>query len=360
MNHVTQMRQARRSAASQLDKAKRRLATTEKQAREAAAAFQTAKEHVKTLTGTLTKIDEALKTVGETETPTKAKLGPKYTKIKAKAATKTGGKKPGPKAKAKPAKAAKRVNHSRAAEGRREVASGKRPPIKDTIAKVLGKRVMNSQQVYEAIKEKGQLPNSGDPRGYIGYLLSASKTIIKRGGKDVEVPLFERVPEKGRGFYKNRGVVNAKADSREIVNPKKAEPKKAAAKPAKAETPTKDGKRTVKCGKCGALGHNAKGHDKAVAAKETKAAPKAEAKTAEGKKTVKCGKCGALGHNAKGHDKFVAKNGGGKTATNGTNGHAEPATAEHVAAAEEKKDEDKSTDEILKEAGLDVAASPAL
>ena len=283
---------------------------------------------------------------------TKGKPGPKPKALKAAPKVKAPKGKPGPKPKAAKAVKAKAApsaarNQSRAAQGRREVASGKRLPIKEVIAKVLGKRVMNAQQVYEAIKEKGTLPNSGDPRGYIGYMLSASKATIKKGGKDVEVPLFERVPEKGRGFYKNRGVDASKASAALKAAPAKAvkaKPAKAAKTAPKAAAapkgPTnKDGKRTVTCKKCGKTGHNSKGHDRAVAAATmggsktpkavkpaAKTAPKAAAapKVVTGeKKTVTCKVCNTKGHNSKGHDRWASS----KALPAKTNGHATAAKA---------------------------------
>jgi hypothetical protein len=385
MNLITQIKAAKKTASAQMERAKKRLVKAEKNARAAAQEFQAAKEEMKTTTAALAKIDESLKAVGDGDS-TRAKPGPKP-----KAAAKPHHK-PGPKPKAKvkakakakvKAKAASKKAPSRAAQGRREVASGKRPPIKDVISKVLGNRVLHANEIYEAIKAKGQLPNSGDPRGYIGYLLSASKTTIKQGGKEVEVPLFERVHDKGRGFYKNRGV-SAKAATAKKATPApkaaaKAPAKKAAAPAKKAAAkaaPVKDGKRTVTCSKCGATGHNAKGHDRTVGgeakaapkpAKEPKAAKpaKTEPAKADGKRTVKCGKCGELGHNAKGHDRAMALREAAKSSpkasANGHHGAAEPAKPEK-AEPESKKDEeskadnDKTTDEILAEAGIDTGA----
>ena len=63
----------------------------------------------------------------------------------------------------------------------------------DGIRQVMGSEVMSTQEVYDALKAKGWLPNSTDPKGYVGYTLSAHK-------KD-----FDRVLEKGRGFYRLKG-----------------------------------------------------------------------------------------------------------------------------------------------------------
>ena len=125
----------------------------------------------------------------------------------------TPAKKPGPPktaaapapAKAEPKKAAakaapaakptKKSPKNRAAEGRRAVLAGERPNLKDAMKQVMGNKVMNSQQVYDDLKAKGWLPNSNDPKSYIGYSLSSMKTD------------FERVADKGRGFYRVKGSV---------------------------------------------------------------------------------------------------------------------------------------------------------
>ncbi len=388
---ITTLKAEHRKAAAELASANKRLTKADANVRSAAAELQSAREAVKTAEAKQQKYDHMLKM--EQGDSTKAKPGPKAapaakkTAVKAKPGPKpkAAKAKPGPKPKAAKAKAApkKSASVSRAAQGRREVASGKRPPIKEVISKVLGKRVLHANEVYEAIKAKGQLPNSGDPRAYIGYLLSASKTTVTRAGKDVEVPLFERVHEKGRGFYKNRGVAVSKGASKPAPAAKKAA--KPAAKPAPAKKtaakaepkkagPTKDGKRTVTCKVCGQPGHNSKGHDRAMAAAKAESKPKAETKTEpkpkaaaapkteDGKRTVKCGKCGALGHNAKGHDRAVAA--AAKSTTNGHGGAAKAAEAkvekaepEPAKAAEStKSDDEKSTDEILAEAGIDAPA----
>ena len=79
---------------------------------------------------------------------------------------------------------------SPAAEGRRAVAEGLRPPIKEALAKILGGKTMSIDEIFDGLKAKSWLPNSSDPRQYISYLLSTSKT------------RFERVASAGRGFYR--------------------------------------------------------------------------------------------------------------------------------------------------------------
>ncbi len=101
-------------------------------------------------------------------------------------------KKPGPKPKPKAEKEAapKTAGASRAAEGRRAVARGDRPSIKQAIVQVMGTDVCNAEEVYKRVEAKGWLPSASDPKVYIGYTLSSQKEI------------FDRVPAKGRGFYR--------------------------------------------------------------------------------------------------------------------------------------------------------------
>lgn len=155
----------------------------------------------------------------------KAKAAPKAPKAEAKPAKapkaqKTPKAPKAPKAEAKPAKtAAKKTagkgkgkgTQSLAAEGRRAVAEGLRPPIKDAIAKIMGGKTMSIDDIFEGLKSKSWLPNSSEPRQYIAYLLSTSKD------------RFERVASAGRGFYRVKS-----GDT-------KAEPVKAAPKAPKAE-----------------------------------------------------------------------------------------------------------------------------
>jgi hypothetical protein len=404
MSVYTQIKAEQKQCAAKMKTAQKRLAKTEAEIRAISTRLQAQRDVVKGLEGVQHKLDQQLK-LEEGGKPTEktrtgsAKPGPKP---KVHAAGVKTGKKPGPKPKAAKASKAKggAKASTRAAEGRRQVAQKLRPPIKDVIAKVLGKRVMNSQEVYEAIKEKGQLPNSNDPRGYIGYLLSASKD--KAGN-----PLFERVATKGRGFYKNQGTeVSAKATKAVKAKPVKAAkaakavkvkaaPAKKAAKAKaapKAKAAAKGEKRQNKCGKCAALGnevygHNSKGHDTWAAAQKAGPAPAKAAKPAKApkpakepkaakaapapgeKKSVKCGKCAALGkevfgHNAKGHDNWIAKQTPTAKPANGTTGAATPAEPEKAAPKAEApkaeaKPAEKTTDEILAEAGVDLSSSAA-
>lgn len=89
---------------------------------------------------------------------------------------KAAGRKP---KKAKPAV----VNNSRAAQGRREVADGKRPKIREAMREVMGTEVMNAQQIHDLLEERGWLPNSTSPLHYIRYLLSSLADFVRVEGR---------------------------------------------------------------------------------------------------------------------------------------------------------------------------------
>ena len=358
MNPITtQIKAAKKAALVQLERAKKNVAKTEANLHAAAKVHGEAKAQIGKAEAEVAKHDAVLKLYEETEpqqAASKAKPGPK---AKAAPVAKTASA-PAVKKTASTAKkaAAPAAGKSRAADGRREVLSGKRPPIKDVITKVLGNRVMNAVQVYEAIKAKGQLPNSSDPKGYIGYLLSGSKITDDKGQS---VPLWERVHEKGRGFYRNRATVPAKASktasaakAAPVAKTAKKTSVKAVTAPAKA-----DGKKTVKCKVCGTPGHNSLGHAKWSAQAGVKAAPAAKktaaktataakkaapaAKTSAKGKKQKCKVCGTEGHNSLGHTKWLAKQ------SNGAPAKAAPVakkTAASTAPAAAPKPKGKSPD----------------
>lgn len=117
-------------------------------------------------------------------------------------------------------KASKATVTARQVQGRRDVAEGKRPSLRDAVIKVMGNRVMSKDEVYEALKAKGWLPNSNQPLTYVGYTLSGTKLT---DGKH----LFERAA-KGRGYYQVR------ADYQTIMQVKAP-----AAKAPKAEKPAR-------------------------------------------------------------------------------------------------------------------------
>lgn len=154
----------------------------------------------------------------------KGKPGPKP-KAKAKPA------KPVKKAKAKPVKKGRkpRNKNPRAAEGRAAVARGDRPPIKEAVRTVMSNKTMNAGEILDLVKAKKWTPNANDPKGYIAYILSANKDT------------FERVPAKGRGFYRVLGANNGKpkAEAPAETKPAKGKPGPKP-KAAKAEADAKN------------------------------------------------------------------------------------------------------------------------
>jgi hypothetical protein len=149
----------------------------------------------------------------------KAKAVAKKAKKAAAAPKKTAtAKKPAPKKAAAAAKPSKSVS-SAVAEGRRAVARGDRPPMKEAIARVMGKSTLDAATVIKGLTEKGWLPNTAPEKTqqYISYILSSS------------VEVFERIE---RGKYKVKDGVTFVHKTRA---PKaKAAPAKAA---LKKETP---------------------------------------------------------------------------------------------------------------------------
>jgi colicin import membrane protein len=102
------------------------------------------------------------------------------------------------KAPAKPKKkASKAAVKEKAAEGRRAVARGERPPMRLGMAIVMGDKTMNAQQVVDGLNKKGWAPESDDPKGYVSYMLSSNRDT------------FERDESKGRGYYRVRSDVDA-------------------------------------------------------------------------------------------------------------------------------------------------------
>lgn len=135
------------------------------------------------------------------------------TKTTARAKTKTGGRKPGPVS----------AGTRRAQQGRREVLEGKRPPIKDAIKTILGDKTMSSTDIFEALKKRGWLPNSNNPRAYTSYVLSSNKEH------------FESVRGLGRGFYRViGGTSKGSSTAKKTTTAKKKSTAAAASAPAKA------------------------------------------------------------------------------------------------------------------------------
>lgn len=171
----------------------------------------------------------------------KGKPGPKP---KGKPAAETPAKpkgKPGPKPKAEKAskgETSKAAGKSRAAEGRRAVARGERPPIKQAMAQVMGGDTCNPAMVAERLAAKGWTPAAADPKTYCGYMLSSNKD------------MFERVPAKGRGFYRVKDGVSTAASTpaaapAPVATPAPAPAAKAEATEAKKEAPKEAPKAAV-------------------------------------------------------------------------------------------------------------------
>jgi uncharacterized C2H2 Zn-finger protein len=364
-----------------LERSKKNLMKTEKALQSATQMHADAKEQVAQDEVAARQLDDAYKALGSDGA----------------SASKDSKETPTPKGQAKAAST--KTVKSLATEGRREGSSGKRPSIKEIIKETLGNNVMSATQVYDAIKAKGQLPNSNDPRGYIGYLLSGSKTVDPSMGS---IPLWERVPEAGRGFYRNRGVKTTKVKTDtapKVESASKKATEKSTPKPRgkspdrknhilqlKQDNPSWNAPKIageVGCSAAYVYAVWGKGTPvKKVDAPKTlaKSAPAKSAapKTTDGKRTVKCTVCGQLGHNSRGHDKFVAKTHGtkvavephimvvDKTLTNGTKVAVEPhimvvdktlTNGSSEAKLEPAKVEAapaQTADEILAEAGIDL------
>jgi ribonuclease E len=127
----------------------------------------------------------------------------------------------------KPAKAAKPAKEVKAAKAEKPAKTGDRPTLVEAIKIVMGNKVMNAEAVLAALTEKGWAPGAQDKKTYTSYLLSSNKDV------------FERVPDKGRGFYRVADVkVKAAAPKAEAKAEVKAEAPKAEAKAeAKVEAP---------------------------------------------------------------------------------------------------------------------------
>lgn len=255
MTAIQTLKNARTLAAKEVESARKAHTKFKTQAETFNKAFTEVKATLLQAEVNLKALDDALKAMGETKAPAPAKIAERKTpKVQAKKAAKVHAA-PVKAAPAKTAKvAAKKVakiqaktktpkvqakkapkkSASRQAAGRREVAENKRPTIRDAMMKVMGTKVMSRQQVFDLLKAKGWLPNSNDPLGYVGYLLSATKA--KDGGH-----LFERVAEKGRGFYRVKQEAAAPVVAPAAPKAKRKYTKKAAAAP-KAAAPKAEAK----------------------------------------------------------------------------------------------------------------------
>jgi len=83
-------------------------------------------------------------------------------------------------ARAKRVKVSKVSSSSNAKKGRREVLQGKRPPMKEAVARVIGKRTMTATEIREGLRKRGWLPNTDKVQQYISYILSSTRDIFER------------------------------------------------------------------------------------------------------------------------------------------------------------------------------------
>jgi hypothetical protein len=177
--------------------------------------------------------------------PDIAKGGPKTKKVakktakKAKPAAKKAAKKKVAKKPAKkPAKPAakkkvakktakktakKAKGSAAAAAGRRAVARGDRPTLKEAMAKVMGSKVMSAGEIADGLEAKGWLPNSKDPRTYCLYTLSDNKDVFER----VERGRYK--VKAGITFEKGRVKKNGKPPAKAKANKKPAAKKRSEA-----------------------------------------------------------------------------------------------------------------------------------
>lgn len=143
----------------------------------------------------------------ENSTPptTKRAQAPKA-KTETSRVTNKGGKKAAARKsdpKTKTPRAAK-VPSNKISEGKQAVSRGERPKMKEAVATVIGKGQMSANEVVDALKTRGWLPDSENPRQYMSYVLSTHKDV------------FETV---GRGIYKVKsGVSFAKKANRKVDN----------------------------------------------------------------------------------------------------------------------------------------------
>jgi hypothetical protein len=131
------------------------------------------------------------KAAGKVSQPAKAATGKIDGRTKegraakaAAAAGKKAAKKTGKKAAKKTGKKAakKTANTSNAAEGRRAVARGDRPTMKEAIATVIGKATMGAAEVVEGLEKRDWVPNAAKIQQYVSFLLSNNKDVFERIG----------------------------------------------------------------------------------------------------------------------------------------------------------------------------------
>lgn len=143
-------------------------------------AAKTAKAAPKTKAAKKTAAKATKKTAKKAKAKAKAAAAPKAAKKKTAKATKKTAKAAAKSGKKGSKKASKAATNA-AAEGRRAVARGDRPPLKNALERAMGNK--GDFKVDDAIKEltaKNWMPNTKNPREYIGYILSSNNDLFER------------------------------------------------------------------------------------------------------------------------------------------------------------------------------------
>lgn len=92
-----------------------------------------------------------------------------------------------------------------------KIAVGKAPRLIDAIQMVMRNKKMKAQQIHEHLRNKGWLPNSKDPIGYIRFTLSSEGNIFQR--LDGERGVYQLDPS--NPYY--NGKLGAKSTSKRSV-----------------------------------------------------------------------------------------------------------------------------------------------
>lgn len=167
---------------------------------------------------------------------------------KAKPKPKSPEGKSGPKAKLrkidtkaarKPGSSVTPASAKNAAEGRRQVATGLRPTLKEAMVLVMGNKTMNADAVVAALDKKKWLPASSDHRQYLSFMLSNNcpetfTRTSKRGFYKVQSKAKEAAPSAKSGNGKKSNAKNkgkgkkgaqAKGKTNKPATPAKPDPK---------------------------------------------------------------------------------------------------------------------------------------
>jgi hypothetical protein len=111
---------------------------------------------------------------------------------------------------------------SNIAAGRRAVADGLRPSLKEAMVKVMGNKAMGAADVLMALEDRDWVPNAAKPQQYISCTFSSSKDIFERveGKRGIykvkDGAVFSKKPtKKGNGKKAKKG---AKVSDKELAN----------------------------------------------------------------------------------------------------------------------------------------------